>query len=78
MLVLGVRITGAFAMAWMGEGDVSEVSAGGWVTGLAIVALFLAMGWHLATRLKTEIESDEVQQKIADKAQEIVDEKDYE
>jgi hypothetical protein len=76
LLVLGLRIVGAFTLAWLRGEDFAALSFGGSVTIWALIGLVVAVAWHLVNKARTAIESPEIQDKIARKIEQARDEND--
>jgi len=69
--VLGLKILIAFAMTWIEGGDLNEISVSGSIMAWAIVALFVAVVWHISLKAKALFTSPEL-----DKIQQAMDEQD--
>ena len=76
VLVLGIRIVTAYATTWMGKGDLNQVSLGGSITVWPIIAMVIAVVWHLLFKARAVYEDPEVRKKISDKIQQAMDERD--
>ena len=72
--VLGLKILITFAMTWIEGGDLKEISVFGSIMTWAIVALFVAVVWHIALKAKSLFTSPELKKKISDKIQQAMDE----
>jgi hypothetical protein len=76
VLVLGIRVVAAYAMTWMEGGDVTQAAVSGGITTWSIVALVIAVVWHLLVKARSVYENPEIRKKISDNIQKAMDEKD--
>ena len=75
--VLGLRITAAFVIGWMEQGsDLKEVSLAGSVTTWAIIAMIVAVVWHISIKARSFFTSPELKKMISDKVKQAMDERD--
>jgi uncharacterized membrane protein YfcA len=74
--VLGLKILITFAMTWVEGGDLKEIPVSGNVMIWAIVALVVAVVWHISLKAKSLFTSPELKKKVSDKIQQAMDEQD--